>query len=232
MPANRRPAAARARRSFVKSHGLTFVLLGLFLASLSGHAWFGWRDHQNELREHGAQAIDFGSYLASGAFIESVGENWESEFLQMLAFVYLGCFLIQRGSPESREFGKPAGSDEDPRRHRSAPDAPWPVRRGGVALVLYEHSLGLAFLLLYLVSFALHALGGHSAFNDEQLLHGHSAVSLAEYLGSARFWFESLQNWQSEFLAVGSLVFLTVYLRQRGSPQSKPVAAPHHDHGG
>jgi hypothetical protein len=219
-------------RAWVRDHGLTLVLLGVFLLTLFGHAWFGWLDDNQDRRQHGGSLLSFAQYLTSGGFLESVGENWESEFLQMLAFVYLGCWLVQRGSPESRDADREEeDSDEDPRLHRDDPDAPWPVRRGGILLVLYEHSLGIAFLVLFLIGFGLHAAGGLEHYNEEQLEHGEAIVTLAQYLGTPRFWFESFQNWQSEFLAVAALIYLTVYLRQRGSPQSKPVATPHAESG-
>ena len=160
--------------------------------------------------------------------MEAVFENWESEFLQMGAYVVLTAVLRQKGSPESKRLAGPEDVDEDPRGHRHDKDAPWPVRRGGVALRLYEHSLSLALLALFVASFALHVAGGTSAYNQEQAAHGGAPVSVVGYLGTARLWFQSLQNWQSEFLAIGVLVVLSVSLRERGSPESKPV---HHPHG-
>jgi hypothetical protein len=216
---------------FLRENGLTLVLLALFLLTLGGHAWSGWLYHLETLQEHGAPRIGFEEYLTSGAFVETVGENWESEFLQMLAFVYLGTFLFQRGSPESKEPDKEEDVDEDPRKAKHDARTPWPVRRGGWILSLYEHSLGIALFLLFVLSFVVHAIGGAREYNEDQLLHGADTVTLAGYLGTSRFWFESMQNWQSEFLAVAALVFLTVHLRQRGSPQSKPVATPHREHG-
>ena len=117
--------------------------------------------------------------------------------------------------------------DENPRSHADDPGAPWPVRKGGLALKLYENSLLIAFALLFLGSFTLHAIGGAGQYSDDRLEHGGKAVSVLQYLTTSQFWFESLQNWQSEFLAVGSIVVLSVFLRQRGSPESKPVVAPH-----
>jgi hypothetical protein len=134
--------------------------------------------------------------------------------------------LIQKGSPESKN---PDGdeADADPRDRRDEPDAPGPVRRGGLALTVYEHSLSFALLGLFLVSLVLHALGGHAEFNQQQLEHGAAPVSLWSFVTSSEFWFQSMQNWQSEFLAVAALTVLSIFLRQRGSPESKPVAAPH-----
>jgi hypothetical protein len=160
-----------------------------------------------------------------------VFENWESEFLQMGLYVFLTVFLVQRGSAESKkpedelEDG-PEEIDEDPAEHRNDPGAPWPVRRGGFVLKLYQNSLSLAFLVLFLVSFVGHAMGGAADYNEEQAIHGGPPVSTFGYMATSRFWFESFQNWQSEFLAVASIVILSIMLRQRGSPESKPVHAP------
>jgi hypothetical protein len=150
-------------------------------------------------------------------------ENWESEFLQMAVYVYFTIVLFQRGSAESKDPDKKEEVDRDPRKSRK--DVPWPVRRGGWLLWLYGHSLGFAFILLFLISFVLHAVGSFGAFNQEQLLHGETTIDWQEFLGGSHFWFESFQNRQSEFLAIGSMVVLSIWLRQKGSPESKPVDA-------
>jgi hypothetical protein len=149
----------------------------------------------------------------------------------MAVFVLLTTFLIQKGSPESRRPGVTELVDADPREFTGQPDTPWPVRRGGWILRLYEHSLGLAFVLLFLGSFVGHALGGYAEYAADHIAHQQPRPVLIEYLTSSRFWFESFQNWQSEFLAIASMVWLAVYLRQRWSPESKPVHAPHHETG-
>lgn len=158
-------------------------------------------------------------------------ENWESEFLQMGLYVALTIFLYQKGSSESKDPDKQAEVDRDPRKSRNKKDAPWPVRKGGWVLSIYEHSLTLAFLILFLISFSLHALGGQRLFNEERQLEGEPPLSYFEFLGTSRFWFESFQNWQSEFLAIFAMVVLSIWLRQRGSPESKPVDAPHSETG-
>jgi hypothetical protein len=221
----------RPARGFWRNNGLSIVLLSLFALLLAGQLLVGWVDHNHELADHGLPPAGLMDYASSGDFLEITAENWESEFLQMFAYVVFTVFLFQRGSSESKSPDEPAEVDEDPRLHLGDPRAPAPVRRGGWVLRLYQHSLSLAFLLLFLGSFTLHALGGHAAFNAEQLMHGRPPVPLEDYLTGARFWLESLQNWQSEFLAIGSMVVLSIYLRQRGSPESKPVAAPHADTG-
>jgi hypothetical protein len=191
--------------------------------------WAGKIVHDDERRQHGEIPLSMGEYLRSGHFWEATAENWESEFLQMAAYVLFTVILYQKGSSESKDPGRIDAVDRDPRDpHRKArADAPWPVRRGGWILKLYEHSLSLAFLALFLVSFWIHAAGGARARNAEELLHGGRPLTVREYLGTSQFWFESFQNWQSEFLSLVAMVVLSIWLRQRGSPESKPVDAPH-----
>jgi hypothetical protein len=226
----RRHRESRMRR-FLRENGLSIVAFGLFLICLVGQAATGLREYNEDQREHRQPTVGAAQYLRSGHFIEVTFENWESEFLQMAAFVVLTAMLVQKGSPESKDLVGEEAVDEDPRDVHRSPQkrakAPWPVRRGGIALKLYEHSLSLALLLLFAGSFILHAVGGASRYNEEQLVHGGAAMSTLAYVGTSRFWFESFQNWQSEFLSVGVLFVLTIWLRERGSPQSKPVAAPH-----
>ena len=213
-------------RRVLRDNGLSITMFALFLVFLVAQSIAGFRASNSDNEEHGQPPESYGQYLTSGAFVEATFENWESEFLQLGAYVLLTALLIQKGSPESRN---PDGdeTDADPRAHRDDPDAPGPVRRGGLALTFYEHSLSIALFTLFVVSFVLHALGGHAEFNQEQLEHGQAAVSLWSFVTSSQFWFQSMQNWQSEFLAVGTLAVLGIFLRQRGSPESKPVAAPH-----
>lgn len=176
--------------------------------------------------------MTLGHYLSSGGFVESVLENWESEFLQMALYVVLTVWLRQKGSAESKPLEGHQPVDADPRAADRRRRVPWPVRRGGWVLRLYENSLGLALFLLFAASFAGHAIGGARAELEERGQAGAFDWGAATaYLGSARFWFESFQNWQSEFLSVAALVLLSVYLRQRGSPESKPVATPHDETG-
>lgn len=208
-------------------HGLLVVNIVLFVLFLVGMAVTGWQVSNEELLEHGAAPESFGAFLTSGDFYEAVFENWESEFLQMGAYVVLTVFLFQKGSSESKPIGEPAPQDADPRKHASDPNAPWPVRRGGLVLALYEHSLFLLFILLFVASFVAHAISGAAAYSEEQALHGSPGVSPLEYVGTSQFWFESFQNWQSEFMVVAVLVAASIWLRERGSGESKPVAAPH-----
>ncbi len=218
-------------RRFWRDNGLSLTMFGFFAVFLLAQSVTGFDVYNDEQRAHGESEIDYATYLRSGHFVEATFENWESEYLQMAAYVLFTVFLFQRGSSESKDPDADNPVDEDPRRTRDRPGAPWPVRKGGLALVLYENSLSLALLGLFLLSFVLHAVGGAREYSAEQLAHGGQAVSTREFLGTAEFWFQSFQNWQSEFLAVGSIAALTVFLRQRGSPESKPVAAAHHETG-
>ncbi|HEX5727399.1 MAG TPA: DUF6766 family protein [Longimicrobiaceae bacterium] len=216
----------------LRNSGLTIVALALFLLALVGQALTGHAHYVEEQREHGQPSVTFVEYLGTGHFGEAVFENWESEFLQMAMFIFLTAFLVQKGSAESNKPPDEEGAGEeevreDPRKHRDDPDAPWPVRRGGLVLKLYESSLSLALFLLFLVSLALHAATGAADYNEEQAEHGGEPVGVMGYARTSRFWFESFQNWQSEFLSVAAIVVLSIYLRQRGSPESKPVHAPH-----
>lgn len=215
----------------LRNNGLSLVMFGLFALFLAAQSVTGWQVDNADRTEHGEPALAFGAYLQSGHFIEATFENWESEYLQMGAYVLLTVFLVQRGSSESKDPDTHEAVDDDPRAARDQPDAPWPVRQGGVALKLYKHSLSLALFFLFALSFALHAIGGTWTYNEEQLAHGGQAETVWQFMRSSEFWFQSFQNWQSEFLAVFSLVVLSIVLRQHGSPESKPVAAPHHQTG-
>ncbi|MGZ8512199.1 MAG: DUF6766 family protein [Candidatus Limnocylindria bacterium] len=210
---------------FLRDQGLAITTFAIFAATLVGLALAGWGTYNEDQAEHGEPTVGIGEYLGTPNFGEAVFENWESEFLQMGAYVVLTVFLFSRGSSESKDPDTRAPSDADPRQAGERKDVPWPVRRGGLVLALYENSLGIAMFALFFASFALHAVTGAADYSHEQLAHGGEAISTLGYLGTSRFWFESLQNWQSEFLAIGSLIVLSIFLRQRGSPESKPVAA-------
>jgi hypothetical protein len=216
---------------WLRDRSLTLTMLGLFAVCAAGQVLAGWFDFNQTATSHGQAAILLDAYVTRGHMWEALFENWESEFLQMSAFVVLTAYLYQVGSPESRRPGAHELVDADPRAFRDQPDVPWAVRRGGWVLRLYEYSLGGALFLLFLVSFVGHLVGGWAEQSAEQRLHGQAPGTLLDYATSSRFWFESLQNWQSEFLSVGAMVWLAVYLRQRGSPESKPVHAPHAETG-
>ena len=216
----------------LRENGLSIVLFGLFAVVLLGQGLTGWRTYNAEQREHHEQTVGLATYLTTGHFVEATFENWESEFLQMASYVLLTVWLVQKGSSESKPLGGDPEKDADPRSVTDPERAPGPVRRGGWRLVLYENSLGIALALLFVLSFVLHALGGAREYSAEQVAHGQRPVGAMEFVRTSTFWFQSFQNWQSEFVAVGSIVVLTIFLRQRGSPESKPVAAPHHETGG
>ena len=212
---------------FLRDNGLSITLFGLFVVCIIGQAVAGWRAQSEELRAHGQPLIGFADYLTTGHFLSATFENWESEFLQMAVYVVLTIFLFQKGASESKKPDEDNPEDETPSAHRNDPDAPWPVHRGGLLLKLYSHSLSIALVTLFLASFWLHLAGSTRRMNEEALWHQQPPKTLTGTLVDPEFWYESFQNWQSEFLSIGVLLVLGIYLRQRGSPESKPVAAPH-----
>lgn len=216
---------------WIHDRALTLVLMAMFLVSLAGQFATGLHEFNETRDDHHLPRVVMSEYMRTGHPWEAVFENWESEFLQMAVFVLLTTSLVQKGSPESRRPRVRELVDADPRDFASQPGVPWPVRRGGWVLRIYEQSLGLAFVLLFIGSWIGHAYGGFADYSADQLLHGSPPPAFGEYLLSSRLWFESFQNWQSEFLAIASMVWLAVYLRQRGSPESKPVHAPHDETG-
>jgi cbb3-type cytochrome oxidase subunit 3 len=214
-------------KAVVRDNGLLLACLILFAIFFVGMIISGWSVYNSEQLEHGDPAqISILDYLTTGDFIEATFENWESEFLQMGMYVVLTAFLYQKGSSESKPTDGSAPQDADPRDAADDLRAPWPVRRGGWTLSLYQNSLAIVFFALFFASIALHALGGARAHSSELEQHGQPAVSVWEYLATSQFWFESMQNWQSEFIAVAAIVGMSVYFRQRSSPESKSVAAP------
>ena len=216
-----------SKHGFWRANSLTLVCFGLFLVFAFAQSIAGHREVNSDQTTHHEPESTYGDYLTDGHFWEALTENWESEFLQMAAYVVLTVFLLQKGSAESKDPEKHEAVDHDPRTTDKRGKVPWPVRRGGLWSKLYANSLVIAFAVLFLGSLVLHAVSGAHAFSAEQQAHGEPAVTTLEYLGTARFWFESFQNWQSEFVAVFAIVVLTIFLRQRGSPESKPVGAPH-----
>ena len=190
-----------------------------------GQITTGIKVYEDELSELGSpQEVTLVQYLQTGHFLQTTFENWESEFLQMGTYVLLTIFLRQLGSSESKSIDKKEEVDREPNPRRK--NAPWPVKKGGVYLSIYKNSLSIAFVILFLLSFVLHVYGSLNNYNEKQTLKGKPAVSWSEFLVSDTFWYESFQNWQSEFLAVLSIVVLSIFLRQKGSPESKPVDAP------
>jgi len=218
----------KPKHSFIKRNGLSIVLLTLMLIFLFGQFIMGFKVHNNELLENGIPAITMPEYLTSGHFIQATFENWESEFLQMAIYVLLTIKLYQVGSAESKDIDKIENVDKQP---KPSSNSPWPVKKGGLWLKLYSNSLSIAFVILFIFSFVFHFYGSLKSHNEEQIIKGLHPENWKNYIVSSQFWFESFQNWQSEFLAVASIVILSVWLRQKGSPESKPVDAPHSDTG-
>jgi len=215
-------------RQFFKNNSLSVVFGILFLISLGFQAFTGFKEYNNNRKEDDLEEIEFSAYLHSGHFIQATFENWESEFLQMALFVVLTISLRQKGSSESKKF-EPEEVDREPSPKRK--NVPWPVKKGGWVLGIYKRSLSLALFILFVLSFILHLYGSFKDENQELSQKGLPRQSLGTFITESRFWFESFQNWQSEFLSVFAIVVLSIYLRQKGSPQSKPVDAPHSETG-
>jgi hypothetical protein len=210
----------------VRDNSLTLVLLLLFAGTIVGQWIAGWHVAVEDAARHGGHALSLAAYTGSPQFLSSVFENWESEFLQMAAYVMLTAVLIQRGSSESKDPDAPP-RDQNLAAQAMKPGAPAGLRAGRLARALYARSLGIVLGLLFLLSFLLHWTQSAKAAAAEAIEHGEAAPTLIGYLGDPQLWFESFQNWQSEFLSTAVLVVLSIFLRQRESPESKPVAAPH-----
>lgn len=213
----------RRKPSFFYKNSLTIILLLFFSLSIVGQVFFGLQEYNDKLAEYGRSSVNLGIYLSTGHFIQATFENWESEFLQMGMYVMLTIWLRQIGSSESKRIDEEEEVDRDPDPKRSG--APWPVKKGGWILAVYKNSLSIAFLILFLLSYLLHAVGSLNNYNEEQQLEGKPMLNMSEFMTESRFWFESFQNWQSEFIAVVSIVAFSIYFRQKGSPESKPVDA-------
>jgi hypothetical protein len=209
-------------RRIWRENSLSIVLFTIFAVVLIGQFLTGHAEYNDDRQERGQAAVSLASYVTSGHFVEATFENWESEFLQMAAYVLLTIWLRQKGSPDSKKL-----DEEEPFDKPSAKLAD----RSPAVRWLYENSLSLALLTLFVISFFLHAAGGAALYNEEQLARGKETVSVFGFLTTSRFWFQSFQNWQSEFLSVGLLVVLSIFLRQKGSPESKPVDAPNDETG-
>ena len=208
--------------TFFKKNGLSLALLGLFLLSWAGQTLTGWKVYNEELQEDNALPVSFFNYLQSGHFISATFENWESEFLQMFIFVVFSIFLFQWGSTESKALDDDDEVNEKPNQ-RTSPHRM--VRRGGIFLWVYANSLSIVLFLFFLFSFSAHSWGSYRYHQKQEMLKQQQAEPFWEYIGSSDFWFESFQNWQSEFLSVFVIVYFTIFLRQKGSSQSKPVDA-------
>jgi hypothetical protein len=216
-------------RRFLRENGLGLAFGTAFLLVLLGQAIAGQADFNNQLVSDGLEPVGFLSYVSSSDFAVDVMENWQSEYLQFFLFILVTVWLLQRGSPESKELHK-AGteSDRDQMVGRHAPaGAPRWARAVGWRRTLYSRSLGLVMGGLFLLSWIAQSIAGSAAYNEQRLRGLQAPISWSQYVTSADFWSRTLQNWQSELLAVASMAILSIYLRERGSPESKPVGAPH-----
>ena len=226
-PSDGRSSTGRPQ-GFMQRNSLTLAFAVLMVLSLVGHALTGAAQENVERASHGLPPETVGEYLGGGSFQSTLFENWESEFLQMGLFVLLTVWLRQRGSAESRKMDP---EEEDPETKVPRAEQPWPVRAGGAWKSLYAHSLSIALLLLFAVSGVAHFVASWRQHAEDQARHGEPVTPMADYLGEPQFWFESFQNWQSEFLAVVALVLLSIWLREKDSTQSKPLTARHTDTG-
>ncbi|MDQ3576329.1 MAG: hypothetical protein M3443_01725 [Actinomycetota bacterium] len=216
-------------RKFVRDNGLGLGFGVLFLLALVGQALSGHADVNDRLLTDGGDPIGLGAYLVSSEFAVDVAENWQSEYLQFLLFVIATVWLVQRGSPESKpadRIGTESDRDQLVGAHADEDSPRW-AKLGGWRTSLFSTSLGLVMGGLFLLSWLAQSVAGRSAYNNQRLVNFQDTVTYGGYLLSPDFWNRSLQNWQSEFLAIGSMAVLSVFLRQRGSPESKPVGAAH-----
>jgi hypothetical protein len=212
-------------------NGLSLFFGGLFLVTLVGQSVAGWKDYNEELVAHGDATIDYGRFVFSSEFGAAMLENWQSEYLQFFLFIFATIWLVQKGSNESKRLDEVGlESDEKQRVGRHAqPTSPRFARAQGLLFHLYANSLLIVMGLLFIGSWFGQSVTLWTVYNAEQLDHEEETVSWGSYLLTPDFWEKTLQNWQSEFLAVGTMAAFTVYLRQRGSPESKPVGAPHEE---
>ena len=216
-------------RRFLVHNGLSLFFLVIFLGSLVGQAFAGWHQLNNELTAEQLGRVTFGGYVASSDFVVDVAENWQSEFLQFWVYLMATVWLVQRGSPESKELEK-AGRESDQDQlvgEHARDDSPSWARTGGWRTAVFSSSLAIVMGLIFLASWFVQSVAGWAEFNETRLRQLQDPISWVSYLQNADFWARTLQNWQSEFLAVGTMAVLAIYLRQRGSSQSKPVGEPH-----
>ena len=214
---------------FVRENGLSLGAAMLFLGSLVGQAVAGWHAFNNEQHADGLGTLTLGQYLGSSSFAVDVAENWQSEYLQFFVFILMTIWLVQRGSPESKELDK-AGLETDEQQKvgwHAEPDSPNWAKTGGWRTWAYSWSLLALMAVIFLGSWSAQLVAGWASYNEVRLERLQDPLTVGGYFLDADFWSRTLQNWQSEFLAVGSMAIFTVYLRQRGSAQSKPVGAPH-----
>jgi hypothetical protein len=222
-------------RRLLREQSLSLVFGGLFLAALAGQAFAGWHDYNNletwhaQMAGEAPQTLSFGRYITTSSFAQAVTENWQSEYLQFTLFILLTVWFIQKGSPESKQPGEEGGGSDEQQLvgPYAKPSSPKWAKTGGWRTKVYSNSLVIVMATIWIWSWFAQSVSGWSEYNAERLEHEQPSLSWVGYLGSADFWQTTLQNWQSEFLAVGSMAVFAIYLRQRGSPESKPVGATH-----
>ncbi|WP_091226991.1 DUF6766 family protein [Microbacterium sp. 3J1] len=217
-------------RRAIRDNGLSLFFLALFVLALAGQSIAGFLRNNSELTDHGQPPIGYGEFVTSSDFLVDVAENWQSEFLQFFLFIAATIWFIQRGSPESKKPGDEGpGSDEDQFIGRHArSDSPRWAKAGGVRTLIFGNSLLIVMGAIFALSWLAQSLTGTIVMNEENAMHGAPPMTWLDYVMSSDFWDRTLQNWQSEFLAVGTMVAFSIYLRQRGSAESKPVGVPHH----
>ena len=217
-------------KRYVRENSLTLFFLGLFVLAVVVQAFVGHAAFNNEAAAHQGEPISLWRYVTSSSYAVDVTENWQSEYLQFTLFILAGVWLIQKGSPESKPLGQEGGETDEEQKigEHALPDSPTWARAGGWRTHVYSNSLVLLMSGIWIASWAAQLVTGRIAYNAEQLDHQQLGLSLWEYAGSSDYWNRTLQNWQSEFLAVASMAVFSIWLRQRGSPESKPVGCPHH----
>jgi hypothetical protein len=216
-------------RSRLKNHGLSIVFGLLLLGALTGQALTGLAGYNEQALDKGLSQVGILAYVTSSDFAVDVAENWQSEYLQFLLYIVLTVWLVQRGSPESKaldKVGRESDEDQLVGEHAKSDSPAW-ARAGGWRTALFSRSLGLTMGAIFLFSWTAQLIAGRSSFNAKQLMDLQAPLSLKQYILAPDFWNRTFQNWQSEFLAVGSMVVFSIYLRERGSPESKPVGTPH-----
>ena len=222
-------SSAPSARSFWRDNSLSLVFGALLLVTLVGQAWWGLALYNEEARTAGLQEISLPRYVTSSSFAVDVAENWQSEFLQFVLYIFFTVWLVQRGSSESKKPGD-EGRESDEQQlveNYARRDSPSWAKVGGWRTRLYSHSLVTAMALIFALSWTAQAVAGRVANNEERLRDRLDPLSLGEYLVAPDFWSRTLQNWQSELLAIGTMAVFAIYLRERGSPESKEVGAPH-----
>ncbi len=215
----------------IRDNALTLTFGAFFMLALAGQSVAGWFEANERLEQHGMAPESFGAFVTSSDFVVDVAENWQSEFLQFFLFIAATIWLVQRGSPESKKPGDegPGTDKEQLVGEHAQPDSPSWARVRGIRLAIFSNSLLLVMGLVFVLSWLAQSLAGTVVMNSENAEHGQPPISWLEYLATPDFWNRTLQNWQSEFLAVGAMIALSIFLRQRGSAESKPVGAPHRE---